>query len=143
MMLVELRKVIPSFLTRVDRPDRGGEWSEYFARRAEEMAVLSERLFPNDADDAPVDLESSVRLTQYDPHGEDRVLESILYGYVDRSDEATRRRIARMTAEGAGDACMATYVPVIARCNSTAPAWAGVRAHRVPLRHRLGLRRLP
>lgn len=30
-MLTELRKVIPSFLTRVDRPDRGGVWSEYLA----------------------------------------------------------------------------------------------------------------
>ena len=28
-MLVELRKVIPAFLTRVDQPDRGGRWSEY------------------------------------------------------------------------------------------------------------------
>ncbi|HEV2362218.1 MAG TPA: FAD-dependent thymidylate synthase, partial [Acidimicrobiales bacterium] len=28
MLLEELRKVIPSFLTRVDRPERGGAWSE-------------------------------------------------------------------------------------------------------------------
>src|SRR5262245_37302818 len=35
-MLSELRHVIPAFLTRVDQPDRGGRWSEYFAetRRA-------------------------------------------------------------------------------------------------------------
>ena len=35
-MLVELRKVIPAFLTRLDQPDRGGRWSEYLAdaRRA-------------------------------------------------------------------------------------------------------------
>jgi hypothetical protein len=30
-MLTELRKVIPSFLTRVDRPERGGVWSDYLA----------------------------------------------------------------------------------------------------------------
>ena len=30
-MLIELRKVIPAFLTRVDQPDRGGRWSEYLA----------------------------------------------------------------------------------------------------------------
>ena len=30
-MLDELRKVIPSFLQRVDLPDRGGEWSAYLA----------------------------------------------------------------------------------------------------------------
>ena len=31
LMLDELRKVIPSFLARVDRPDRGGAWTEYLA----------------------------------------------------------------------------------------------------------------
>ena len=30
-MLVELRKVIPAFLTRVDQPERGGRWSAYLA----------------------------------------------------------------------------------------------------------------
>ena len=34
LMLDELRKVIPSFLTRVDRPDRGGAWSDYLAATA-------------------------------------------------------------------------------------------------------------
>ncbi len=29
MMLTELRKVIPSFLRRVDIEDRGGAWSKY------------------------------------------------------------------------------------------------------------------
>ena len=31
LMLHELRKVIPSFLRRVDLPDRGGQWSDYLA----------------------------------------------------------------------------------------------------------------
>ena len=31
LMLDELRKVIPSFLQRVDLPDRGGVWSDYLA----------------------------------------------------------------------------------------------------------------
>src|SRR5262249_56185533 len=30
-MIVELRKVIPAFLQRVDRPDRGQVWSDYLA----------------------------------------------------------------------------------------------------------------
>src|ERR1700733_13144793 len=33
MMLEELRSVIPSFLTRVERPDRGGQWIGYLAAR--------------------------------------------------------------------------------------------------------------
>ena len=51
MMLDELRKVIPSFLTRVDRPDRGGAWSAYLEQtRAETHEPSSQRVF---ADDEP------------------------------------------------------------------------------------------
>src|SRR5437773_1697324 len=41
LMLVELRKVIPAFLKRVDLPDRGGAWSAYLAetRRATEAVA--------------------------------------------------------------------------------------------------------
>ena len=34
MMLDELKSVIPSFLTRVERPDRGGAWVEFLQQRA-------------------------------------------------------------------------------------------------------------
>ncbi len=33
MMLTELRKVIPSFVARVERPDRGGEWVSFLEQR--------------------------------------------------------------------------------------------------------------
>jgi thymidylate synthase ThyX len=33
MILAELQAVIPSFVARVDRPDRGGEWVTYLERR--------------------------------------------------------------------------------------------------------------
>src|SRR5215831_12718915 len=36
LMLVELRKVIPAFLTRVDRVDRGVVWAQYLAATHEE-----------------------------------------------------------------------------------------------------------
>src|SRR6478735_11828146 len=36
-MLAELRKIIPAFLTRVDQPDRGGRWSEYFTAIRDEL----------------------------------------------------------------------------------------------------------
>ena len=42
LMLGELRKVIPSFLTRVDRPERGGEWSAYLAATARATAEVAE-----------------------------------------------------------------------------------------------------
>src|SRR5688572_14176 len=49
LMLEELRKVIPSFLTRVDRADRGIAWSAYLADTRTETAALVARLFPVDA----------------------------------------------------------------------------------------------
>lgn len=109
MMLTELRKVIPSFLTRVDRPDRGGEWSAYFERRSEEMALLSDRLFPDDGDEGAITPGPSVLLTDFDPRGEDRILAAILYAYVDRSEGAIASRVARMTADERS-AVMASYV---------------------------------
>ena len=35
MILRELQQVMPSFVSRVDRPDRGGEWISYLERRRE------------------------------------------------------------------------------------------------------------
>ncbi len=46
LMLDELRKVIPSFLQRVDVPARGGEWSEYLASTRDRTARLVSRLWP-------------------------------------------------------------------------------------------------
>ena len=48
MILEELGKVIPSFVARVERPDRGGEWIAYLRerRRATERAVGQARARP-------------------------------------------------------------------------------------------------
>jgi thymidylate synthase ThyX len=35
MILAELQRVMPSFVSRVERPDRGGEWISYLQRRRE------------------------------------------------------------------------------------------------------------
>src|SRR5664279_1538456 len=51
MMLEELRKVIPSFLTRVDREDRGVAWSGYLAETRHSTRDLVDRIF---ADERPV-----------------------------------------------------------------------------------------
>ena len=45
MMLEELRKVIPTFLTRVDREDRGVAWSAYLAETRPSTAELVARIF--------------------------------------------------------------------------------------------------
>ncbi len=45
MMLEELRKVIPCFLTRVDREDRGVAWSAYLAETRHSTGELVDRIF--------------------------------------------------------------------------------------------------
>jgi thymidylate synthase ThyX len=44
MILGELKQVVPSFVSRVDRPDRGGEWVAYLERRREQTESWVARL---------------------------------------------------------------------------------------------------
>ncbi len=93
MMLEELRKVIPSFLRRVDIAERGGEWSEYLASTSAETTKVVERLWP----DAMIpDFEPSapeVRLTDFDPDGEDKLLAAICFAASSMSDAEALRRV--------------------------------------------------
>ena len=75
MMLVELRKVIPAFLTRVDVPDRGGAWTEYLSstRRAT-AAVADEVLGGVEAEPRP-----EVTLVGWDPDAEVKIAAAALY----------------------------------------------------------------
>ncbi|MEM9042610.1 MAG: FAD-dependent thymidylate synthase [Actinomycetota bacterium] len=77
LMLHELRKVIPSFLRRVDIPERGGEWSDYLAATRDDTAQLVGDLFG----DAPVDPTSEVTLVDHDPEAEDKILAAICYSH--------------------------------------------------------------
>ena len=74
-MLDELRKVIPAFLLRVDQPERGGRWSAYLAETRRQTEELGARL-------AAIGLDGSraeVTLTDFDPHGETKVVAAALY----------------------------------------------------------------
>jgi thymidylate synthase ThyX len=95
MMLFELRKVIPSFLTRVDRPDRGIAWSDYLERTRVETEMLVERIF-TEAEPEP---RPAVVLTDFDPDGEDKVLAAICYPYVSLPDDQILARVRRLGAD--------------------------------------------
>ena len=75
-MLRELRKVIPAFLTRVDRVDRGVAHGAYLTEADRAAARLAERLAPppGPSPDGP-----AVRLVDFDPDGEARVLAHALW----------------------------------------------------------------
>ena len=86
MMLDELRKVIPSFLQRVDLPERGGEWSAYLAATREDTAKIVARLWPETAAargpgarEATAGRGPEVALVDFDPAGEDKVLAAICF----------------------------------------------------------------
>jgi thymidylate synthase ThyX len=44
MILAELKQVMPSFVSRVERPDRGGEWVSHLERRREQTEAWVSRL---------------------------------------------------------------------------------------------------
>ena len=98
-MLVELRKVIPSFLQRVDVPERGGEWSSYLATTRTETARLAERLWPElsdgsaSADGRDAEEPDEVTLLDYDPQGEEKVLVAIVFSSVGCSEREAARRV--------------------------------------------------
>ena len=75
LMLHELRKLIPAFLTRVDREDRGVRWSRYLADTHRETAAVAGRLL-NQVEPEP---RPEVALTDFDPEGEVKVVAAALY----------------------------------------------------------------
>ncbi len=108
LMLTELRKVIPSFLQRVDLPERGGAWSRYIDSTREDTAETVRRLWGDegedaaggpDGDDAETSGVSSVHLVDFDPDGEDKVIAAMSYPHSAVSDAETLRRVRALGAE--------------------------------------------
>jgi len=95
MMLPELRKVIPSFLTRVDRPERGVAWTEYLAATRRETADVVGRIFEG-ADPEP---RPAVMLTDYDPDGEEKLLAAVCYPHTNLPEDQVRAKVRRLSAD--------------------------------------------
>jgi thymidylate synthase ThyX len=93
-MLAELRKIIPAFLMRVDQPDRGGRWSEYFAAAREGMDHLAATLTAVEPE--PRD---EVTLTDFDPDGEVKIVAAALYAASDLPDDQLRQIAHRLSAD--------------------------------------------
>jgi thymidylate synthase ThyX len=95
LMLTELRKVIPSFLTRVDREDRGARWSRYIEETRAATEALAARVLSNDRPEP----RSDVTLTDYDPDGEVKVVAAALYAVSDLPDDQLLRVARQMNAD--------------------------------------------
>lgn len=94
IMLGELRKVIPSFLTRVDRPDRGGVTADYFRRNHNALELLAGQL-----EGEPEPMEWSVELTDWDEKAETDLAAAALYSVSDLGDSDIQRQVAQMSTE--------------------------------------------
>jgi len=93
LMLTELRKVIPSFLKRVDLDDRGVAWSNYFEGSRTAMEEVAARLFPSGTEVEPAPV---VTLVDYDPDAEVKLVASALYSFVDLPETQIEARVRRM-----------------------------------------------
>jgi len=105
LMLVELRKVIPAFLRRVDVPDRGGAWSAYLG----ETRAAAEAAAARALDGLEPEPRDEVTLTDFDPDGEVKVVAAVLYAVSDLPDDQLLERARKMTAEER-DAVLRAYV---------------------------------
>lgn len=92
MMLGELRKIIPSFLTRVDLEDRGRRWSEYLATVRADLDRIA-------GWEEPDDQGASVTLTDWDPDAEVKIAASALYAVSETPDERLLDAVRRMPPE--------------------------------------------
>jgi thymidylate synthase ThyX len=96
LMLTELRKVIPSFLKRVDLDDRGVAWSTYLATNFAAMEESAAKLFP--ADEAP-DGAPVVQLVDFDPDAEIKLVASMLYSHTQLPEPQIERVVRGMSAD--------------------------------------------
>jgi thymidylate synthase ThyX len=102
--LEELRKVIPSFVKRVDMPDRGGVWIDYLRDLRRRAAQGAERFGLGDRAEEDA---SSVRLLRSEGDEED-LLAACLYEAADMPEEELRAAIAAMAPDERAE-CIADY----------------------------------
>jgi thymidylate synthase ThyX len=96
-MLAELQKVVPVFVQRVDRPDRGGVFIDYLrsSRLQTRKGVGALTLNPTlSVPDAP-----TVSLTDFEPDGETKVAAAILFEQSEMSDSEAAATAQRLSAE--------------------------------------------
>lgn len=109
MMLTELRKVIPSFLKRVDLPDRGVAWSGYLADTRDGTAQLAAELLGDvgasgdgfgpstvAGDDSGA---ADVTLVDHDPDAEIKMVAAMLYPHSHLGEADIEQQVRMMSTE--------------------------------------------
>jgi thymidylate synthase ThyX len=95
MMLEELEKMIPSFVSRIRRPERGGAWIDFLSEREERAKSVASRLSLNNQSEGS---SPSVELLSV-RGGEDDVLAALLYEGSGKSEKEITSLIASLSLE--------------------------------------------
>ena len=95
LMLTELRHVIPAFLARLDQPNRGGRWIEYFADTRRDFHAVACPF----VDEAIAEPRGEVTLSDFDPEGETKVVAAALYAASALPDDQLLAIARRMSAD--------------------------------------------
>jgi thymidylate synthase ThyX len=97
MILDEVKAVMPSFVARVERPDRGGEWARYLRSRVQAGERWAHRLgireSAGDEDPGP-----SVTLLRAEGD-EDDLLTALLFEAATASEEAVREAVVALDGD--------------------------------------------
>ncbi len=137
MMLEELQHIIPSFVARVPREDRGGRWVEYLQARGAAAAAAAAGLGLGEETEAHA--APSVRLLR--AHGsEQELLAALLYEASAVGEAEALRAVEALSAEQ--QAVAASGARRHAR-EPPAPARPRLRDAQLSVRDRLRLRRVP
>jgi len=97
LILTELRKVIPSFMRRVDLPDRGDAWSAYLSDTADRMNRLASEI------EARPEAQPEVVLVEWDEDAELKIAAAALYAYTNLSDAQLIELVTTMPEEERGE----------------------------------------
>jgi thymidylate synthase ThyX len=101
LMLTELRKVIPSWVKRVDVDDRGVAWSTYLDDNQRAMQdVADELLGPAGEIEVPTaGGDPEVTLIDWDPDAEIKTIAAMLYPHTHLPERVIEQRVAVMTTD--------------------------------------------
>ena len=89
MVLEELQRVIPSFVARVERPERGGEWVGYLSERASAAQGIAARMGLDRPAQAEAAAAPAVKLLSVEGSEED-LLAALLFEAASVSEEEVR-----------------------------------------------------
>jgi len=99
LVLAELRKVIPDFLTRLDRPERGGVWVEYLRETAADLHHAAAELERGMSVDQGLQQVDGVRLLEWDGDAEDRIVAAALYPHTHLPADAVLDAVTALSDE--------------------------------------------